>query len=70
MDYILLIFILKDQDPDQGQLIQHLQPEKDLLQEIQLVQGNPHLARGDSYKSTHEEEPSKYELPADLAQGS
>ena len=28
----------------------------------------PHLARGDSYKSTHEEEPSKYELPADLAQ--
>lgn len=30
--------------------------------------GKPHLARGDSYKSTHEEEPSKYELPADLTQ--
>ncbi|KAL6453997.1 hypothetical protein SBY92_003452 [Candida maltosa Xu316] len=27
----------------------------------------PHLARGDSYKSTHEEEPTKYELPADLS---
>jgi hypothetical protein len=26
----------------------------------------PHLARGDSYKNIHEEEPSKYELPADL----
>ena len=26
----------------------------------------PHLARGDSYKSTHAEEPSKYELPGDL----
>lgn len=27
----------------------------------------PHLARGDSYKSTHEDSPAKYELPADLA---
>ncbi|KAK6464569.1 hypothetical protein DFJ63DRAFT_311869 [Scheffersomyces coipomensis] len=27
----------------------------------------PHLARGDSYKSTHLEEPSKYELPPDFA---
>ncbi|ODV81797.1 uncharacterized protein CANTADRAFT_43715 [Suhomyces tanzawaensis NRRL Y-17324] len=27
----------------------------------------PHLARGDSYKNTHVDEPSKYELPADLA---
>lgn len=27
----------------------------------------PHLARGDSYKSTHEEAPIKYELPAGLA---
>lgn len=27
----------------------------------------PHLARGDSYKNTHEDSPSKYELPADLA---
>ncbi|KAG7196055.1 uncharacterized protein KQ657_000064 [Scheffersomyces spartinae] len=26
----------------------------------------PHLARGDSYKLTHLEEPSKYELPADF----
>ena len=26
----------------------------------------PHLARGDSYKSTHDEEPSKYELPGHL----
>lgn len=27
----------------------------------------PHLARGDSYKSTHEESPTKYELPPDMA---
>ncbi|ODV68861.1 hypothetical protein HYPBUDRAFT_155891 [Hyphopichia burtonii NRRL Y-1933] len=27
---------------------------------------NPHLARGDSYKNTHDIEPSTYELPADL----
>lgn len=27
----------------------------------------PHLARGDSYKSTHEDAPAKYELPAELA---
>ncbi|SGZ49797.1 CIC11C00000002834 [Sungouiella intermedia] len=27
----------------------------------------PHLARGDSYKSTHEDAPAKYELPANLA---
>lgn len=27
----------------------------------------PHLARGDSYKSTHEDSPAKYELPAELA---
>ncbi|KAK7678862.1 hypothetical protein QCA50_018164 [Cerrena zonata] len=27
---------------------------------------NPHLARGDSYKNTHDVEPSTYELPADL----
>ncbi|KAM9915378.1 hypothetical protein OXX80_014090, partial [Metschnikowia pulcherrima] len=26
----------------------------------------PHLARGDSYKNTHEVTPSKYELPADM----
>lgn len=26
----------------------------------------PHLARGDSYKNTHEETPSKYELPAGM----
>lgn len=26
----------------------------------------PHLARGDSYKNVHTEEPSSYELPADL----
>lgn len=27
----------------------------------------PHLARGDSYKSTHVEPPTKYELPPDMA---
>lgn len=27
----------------------------------------PHLARGDSYKSTHEDSPTKYELPANLS---
>lgn len=27
----------------------------------------PHLARGDSYKNTHEDAPAKYELPAGLA---
>ncbi|RCK57634.1 hypothetical protein Cantr_06963 [Candida viswanathii] len=30
------------------------------------ILSQPHLARGDSYKSTHDEEPSKYELPGDL----
>ncbi|CAI5760713.1 unnamed protein product [Candida verbasci] len=27
---------------------------------------NPHLARGDTYKNIHSEEPTKYELPANL----
>lgn len=30
-------------------------------------QATPHLARGDSYKNTHSNEPSKYELPPDFA---
>ena len=30
----------------------------------------PHLARGDSYKNTHVEDPGKYELPAALAETS
>lgn len=28
----------------------------------------PHLARGDSYKNIHEEEPSKYEMPPELSE--
>lgn len=33
-------------------------------------QVKPHLARGDSYKNTHVEDPGKYELPAALAESS
>lgn len=40
-------------------------PRTDRLRSRSLS-SRPHLARGDSYKNTHPEMPSKYELPADM----